>query len=443
MSQRVVSVSQLVRYLKSKLDNDVLIQKIQIEGEISNFTAHRSGHWYFSLKDAQSRISCVMFQTYARTVSFSPKNGDKVTVQCSCSMFESAGTIQLYCTSMKPYGVGDLHVQFELLKQKLSSEGLFDSRHKKKLPAYPMKIGVIVGANTAAREDIMVTLKRRWPVAEVVEFHSLVQGETAHLELIKAVLQADQSGCDVLILARGGGSIEDLWAFNNEHLVRYLFQLNTPLVTGIGHEVDVTLCDYVADVRAATPTAAAETVSPDLSEVMMNLSLNKQRMIQSMEKKLQFASQSVHSLSDRKVLNEPDFLYHRQMMNDALTSQLHSLMTSSLNQALHTRQTILKCTQLMKDVLSQRSYEVDKAVHKMNTLVQMEMQKRSLNLKHTISLLDGYSPLKVLSRGYSIAQVKNETIHSIHQAEIHDQLHLRVTDGTLICTVNEKENFHE
>ena len=187
MSQRVISVSQLVRYLKSKLDNDPLIQRIMIEGEVSNFTAHRSGHWYFSLKDHQSRISCVMFQTYVKAVKFFPKNGDKVIVSCSTSMFESAGSVQLYCTSMKPSGVGDLYVQLELLKQKLRSEGLFDVQHKKMIPAYPMRIGVIVGANTAAREDIMTTLKRRWPVAQIVEFHSLVQGDTAHLELISAI----------------------------------------------------------------------------------------------------------------------------------------------------------------------------------------------------------------------------------------------------------------
>ena len=443
MSLRVVSVSQLVGYLKSKLDNDLLIQKIQIEGEISNFTAHRSGHWYFSLKDAQSRISCVMFQSYVRNTAFVPKNGDKVIVVCSCSIFESAGTIQLYCTSMKPAGIGDLYVQFELLKQKLKNEGLFDAKYKKKLPAYPMKIGVIVGANTAAREDIMVTLKRRWPVSEVCEFHSLVQGETAHLELIKAVLEADQSGCDVLILARGGGSIEDLWAFNNEHLVRYLFQLKTPLVTGIGHEVDVTLCDYVADVRAATPTAAAETVSPDIQEVFMNLHQKKQRMIQTMNQKIQYASESVQQLRTRKVLAEPDFLYHRQMISDALASQLFSHMSASLNKTMRARNTIAACTQLMKDVLSSHRYELDMSIHKMNALIQMDVQRRTLNLKNTISLLDGYSPLKVLSRGYSIAQINGETLHSIHQAELNDSLHLRLSDGSLICTVNEKESFHE
>lgn len=443
MSQRVLSVSQLVRYLKSKLDHDVLIQKVLLEGEISNFTAHRSGHWYFSLKDQQSRISCVMFQSYAKTVSFLPKNGDKVTVVCSCSLFESAGQIQLYCYSMKPSGIGDLYIQYELLKQKLSSEGLFDVQHKKRLPAYPMTIGVIVGANTAAREDIMITLKRRWPVAQVKEFHSLVQGETAHLELIKAVLEADQSGCDVLILARGGGSIEDLWAFNNESLVRTLFQLKTPLVSGIGHEVDVTLADFVADIRAATPTAAAETVSPDLIEVKLNIHQKTLRLEHSLRKRLDNVSVSLQALSHRKVLENPDFVHMRVLKNDSLMVQLHLQMNAYLNEYSQSRKTIMRCSQIMKDLLIEHQHHIASSSEKLKSLIQLKMQKQSLSLTHTIELLDGYSPLKILSRGYSIAEVSGNTVHSIHQTKINDTLHLRLSDGKLICTVNKKENIHE
>ncbi|MBQ7889318.1 MAG: exodeoxyribonuclease VII large subunit [Erysipelotrichaceae bacterium] len=439
MSQRVISVSQLVRYLKSKLDNDPLIQRIMIEGEISNFTAHRSGHWYFSLKDHQSRISCVMFQTYVKAVKFFPKNGDKVIVSCSTSMFESAGSVQLYCTSMKPSGVGDLYVQLELLKQKLRSEGLFDVQHKKMIPAYPMRIGVIVGANTAAREDIMTTLKRRWPVAQIVEFHSLVQGDTAHLELISAILRADQSNCDVLILARGGGSIEDLWAFNNEDLARYIFQLNTPIVTGIGHEIDFTIADFVADVRAATPTAAAETVSPDIAEVLLQLSQYSTRLLSAINRKLDIEKLQLDSLSQRSVLQNADMLLHRkQMVLDYLNSQLIHAMESQLNQAQKVRSSVVKCSRLMSSLMNTQLNTIQKKKQKMISSIQLNVQKQSLNVKHEIQSLDAYSPLKILLRGYSIATHNQQTVTSIHQVEKEDILQLRVSDGHLTCRVEQK-----
>ena len=439
MSERVISVSQLVRYLKSKLDNDLLIQKIQIEGEISNFTAHRSGHWYFSLKDANSRINCVMFQSYVKGVKFEPKNGDKVTVMSNTSIFESAGQIQLYCTMMKPSGAGDLYVQLELLKAKLAKEGLFSQDHKKKLPAYPMRIGVIVGANTAAREDIMITLAKRWPCAEVVEFHSLVQGDTAHLELIAALLRADQAECDVLILARGGGSIEDLWAFNNEDLARYIYHLNTPIVTGIGHEVDVTIADYVADVRAATPTAAAQTATPDLREVQQHITENKKRFVTAVHQNLQNRKDQLSSYKNRRVLNEPELILNQsQMKLDVLTSSLHSAMNQKLHEASAVRKTVLKCTQLMNDQLNKQMMLIQNKQHRMNTNIQLKMQNQKLNLQHSIQTLDAYSPLKVLMRGYSITTIDNQLISSISQVELDDEVQIRVSDGQMICKVLDK-----
>ena len=439
MSERVISVSQLVRYLKGKLDNDVLIQKIQIEGEISNFTAHRSGHWYFSLKDAQSRINCVMFQTYVKGVKFEPKNGDKVTVMCSTSIFESAGQIQLYCTMMKPSGAGDLYVQLELLKAKLAKEGLFSQEHKKKLPAYPMRIGVIVGANTAAREDIMITLSKRWPCAEVVEFHSLVQGDTAHLELIAALLRADQADCDVLILARGGGSIEDLWAFNNEDLARYIYHLKTPIVTGVGHEVDITIADYVADVRAATPTAAAQSATPDLREVLQHITENKRRLCTAVQQNLVNRKDQLTAYQNRRVLNEPEFILNQpQMKLDVLTSALQNAMNQKLHEASSVRNTVLKCTQLMNDQLNKQMMLIQNKQHRMNTMVQLKMQNQKLNLHHSIQTLDAYSPLKILMRGYSITTIENQPVSSVSQVEVDDNVQIRVSDGQILCKVLDK-----
>ena len=358
---------------------------------------------------------------------------------CNTSLFESAGQIQLYCTMMKPSGAGDLYVQLELLKAKLAKEGLFSQEHKKMLPSYPMRIGVIVGANTAAREDIMITLAKRWPCAEVVEFHSLVQGDTAHLELIAALLRADQAQCDVLILARGGGSIEDLWAFNNEDLARYIYHLKTPIVTGVGHEVDVTIADYVADVRAATPTAAAQTATPDLREVMLHIKENRKRLCTAVEQNLRFYKDQMTSYQNRRVLSEPELLLSQpQMKLDVLTSALHGAMNQKLHEASSVRQTVLKCIQLMNDQMSKQMMIIQNKQHRMNTQIQLKLQNEKLNLHHGIQSLDAYSPLKILMRGYSIAMIDDHPVSSVTQVEVNDELQLRLSDGQVACRVLEK-----
>ena len=241
-----------------------------------------------------------------------------------------------------------------------------------------------------------------------------------------------------MILARGGGSIEDLWAFNNEFLARTIYHLNTPIVTGIGHEVDVTLADYVADVRAATPTAAAETVSPELSEVELHLTQNTQRLKLAVEMNLSIAAQSLNSLRSRQVLSEPSFVDIQQMKVDSLVNQLHIKMTESLHKASKARYSIVRCTQLMNEMLNDNKSQIERKTQQINSLVQMNMQKVSMSLKHQLQLLDGYSPLKILLRGYSIAEINGSAVHSIRQVQIKDELQLRLSDGILICTVEDK-----
>ncbi len=244
-----------------------------------------------------------------------------------------------------------------------------------------------------------------------------------------------------MILARGGGSIEDLWAFNNEFLARTIYHLNTPIVTGIGHEVDVTLADYVADVRAATPTAAAETVSPELSEIKLQISQYVQRLKLAAEQNLSAAAYTLHSLSSRQVLNEPVFVDVQQMKVDSLVNQLQIKMTESLHQASKARYSIVRSSQLMNDLLKSNQSHIERKTHQMNALIQLKMQKNSMNLKHQLQLLDGYSPLKILLRGYSIAEHDGLAIHSIEQVQIEDELHIRLSDGYLLCTVEDKGEF--
>ena len=283
MSQNVYSVSALVHYIKQTLDNDIRIQSILIKGEISNFTNHRSGHWYFTLKDARSKISCVMFSSHARRCNILLKEGMKVIVTASVSMYEAGGSVQLYVTAVRSDGLGDLFLQLEEVKKKLAAQGLFDPQKKKPLPQYPMRIGVITAKTGAAVQDILTTISRRWPLAEVVVYPSLVQGIQASGAIVENLRKADQGGHDVILLARGGGPIEDLWCFNEEAVARAVFAMHTVIVTGVGHETDTTLVDYVSDARAPTPTAAAELITPDLEEVRMNVSLMRRRLVKDME----------------------------------------------------------------------------------------------------------------------------------------------------------------
>ncbi|MEG1702615.1 MAG: exodeoxyribonuclease VII large subunit, partial [Erysipelotrichaceae bacterium] len=250
MKQVVYSVSTLVHYIKQSLDHDMNIQSILIKGEISNFTNHRSGHWYFTLKDNKAKLSCVMFSTNVARCPLVLKEGMKVIVSASVSMYEAAGTTQLYVNKVQVDGLGDLYLQYEQTKEKLAKEGLFDPSLKKAIPKYPMSIAIISAKEGAAIQDMLITIAKRWPIAQVSFYPSLVQGNQAVASLIECLKKAEQNHHEVILLARGGGSIEDLWCFNDETLARLIVSLTTPIISGVGHESDTTLVDYVADMRA-------------------------------------------------------------------------------------------------------------------------------------------------------------------------------------------------
>lgn len=440
MSQRIVSVSTLVHYLKGKLDNDALIQRIMVQGEISNFINHRSGHWYFTLKDAQSRISCVMFQSYARQCSFLPKDGDQVILTANTSLFESSGQLQLYGVKMQLDGLGEYYLKYEQLKRKLASEGLFDPQLKKQIPAYPKTIGLVTGKNTAAREDVVSTIKRRWPIAKIVEFATLVQGEGAPEEIIQALKEADLCKLDVILLVRGGGSIEDLWAFNNEALAYQIFKMQTPLISGVGHEVDVTIADYVADLRAPTPTGAAEMAVPDMEEVFNYLNKDKQRLYQAMSSKLNETKMSLNALKEKRIFTQPEQLFEKNWMKlNYLEMQLKN-----------TNYRLSEKKQLFKQLKSQFSTGIQKRCHDLNlSLIEKQTTLNKLmNNRLTLSrsqliekaaLLDAYSPLKSLVRGYSLVYKENQLLTSVSEVEKEDKVKIQVSDGIFYATVLEKE----
>ena len=446
MSQNVVSVSTLVHYLKSKLESDNLIQKVLVEGEISNFSNYRSGHWYFSLKDENSLIRCVMFSSYNKKVQFAPKDGDKVIIQADVSVYEQRGDIQLLVYAMKSDKIGDLYLQFEKLKAKLYAEGLFNDKYKKPIPLYPMNIALVTGANTAARSDVLTTLNRRWPIAEIHEYSVLVQGNESAGQIINALSRADNNHHDVILLVRGGGSIEDLWSFNDETLARTIFNLKTPIITGIGHEINYTISDYVADLRAPTPTGAAERCAPDQKDVLNMLNVYQTRLNTAITTKKDHASRELNKYSSSFVFSSPQRLYsEKEMQLENLSNALyHSVHTYEMNleQSLSRYANLLTST--IKDNLSQLNLDINEYKNKLNNSVKFIKDKKENYLRQNASLLDAYSPLKSLARGYAIVEKNGEAIKSTDNLHTDDTLFIRMYDGKIITKVAEiiKEKQH-
>ena len=325
MNVNVLTVSQLNFYIKSILDSDANLENIFLTGEISNFTDHyQSGHFYFSLKDNKSVVKAIMFAGFARRVKFRPQNGMKVIVRGRVTVYEPSGVYQVYVEDMQPDGVGALNLAFEQLKEKLLKEGLFDTKTKKSLPKYPQKVGVITSETGAVFWDIQNVMKRRFPLAEIVFQPVLVQGEGAAEQIIGAIKEFNEDAlCDVLIVARGGGSIEDLWAFNDENLARAIADSKIPIVSAVGHETDFTICDFVADLRAPTPSAAAELVVPDAQKLISDLEYLTSYVNSLMRCRLNDYRKILDSLLEREVLKSPKKLVsNRGLAVEALANAL-------------------------------------------------------------------------------------------------------------------------
>ena len=441
MSRRILSVFALVHYLKQKLDQDTLIQEVLVQGEISNFTNHRSsGHWYFTLKDTQARIACVMFARDAQSCRFVPKEGDKVMIQARTSLYESSGQLQLYVSKIQQDGLGDLYLQYEQRKKKLYEEGLFDLSHKKKIPEYPFKIGLITGRNTAAREDVITTLQRRWAVAQIEEYPVLVQGETASKQIVKALKQADKEGLDVILLVRGGGSIEDLWAFNDEELARVIYTMETPLITGVGHEVDTTIVDYVSDLRAATPTAAAEQATPDLMVVYQKITFLQKRLIQGMLTQIQHHHQHLNSIRQSRFFTHPQLLFERVWLQlDYSTERLSWVSQGIQNKRSYFEQTKNALIHAMVQSCNQTHQILSDSKYKLMRNGQNRLLEARGCFQELVVKLDAYSPLKSLSRGYGLVYQDKQMITKVAQLDVNHKFTLVLQDGNVIANVLKKE----
>jgi exodeoxyribonuclease VII large subunit len=435
--QRVRSVSWLLRQISSCISRDPVLHNVIIEGELSNFTAHSSGHWYFSLKDEHASIRAVMWENDNLLVNFAPKTGDKLLVLGDVKIYPAAGSLQLVVRKMAPAGAGDLKAQFDALYKKLEEEGLFRPEHKKPIPRYPMRIALVAGRETHARADVLNTLHRRWPAAEVTEFSALVQGNRAAADMIAQLRKADQMGFDVILLCRGGGSQEDLWCFNDEQLSRTIYGLRTPLVTGVGHEPDWTMVDYVADLRAPTPTGAAERCSPDIVKVREQLSETGRALLRLTDARLEEERFRLDNLSACEVFENPaGIVEKRRLRKEILSEKLAgglSVLTARLAVRLKVAENQLtaSCTRRIETAGQKLRENHDALLESMETSVSENRKKLAVQA----GLLDAYSPLRVLERGYSVVSKNGTVIRDAGRLEENDEINIRLYRGMASAVV--------
>lgn len=399
MAQNVLSITQLNEYIRSKLDADGLLNQVAVRGEISNYKMYPSGHHYFTLKDEGGALKCVMFKGNAMRLRFRPENGMKVIAMGKVTVYPRDGAYQLYCTAMAMDGVGDLYAAFEQLKKKLAAQGLFDPAHKKPLPKFPGTIGIITSSAGAAVHDMLRILHKRYPMTKVRLLPVRVQGVEAPGEIAAAIRYANYHKlADLLIVGRGGGSIEDLWAFNDERVAYAIYESEIPVISAVGHEPDVTISDYVADLRAATPSNAAELAVPDQDALRQNLDSMSSAMATAFLRQLKGARQHLNVLSQSAALKSPTgYLEQKQRQLELMKNRLISAETNAINR---------------------------------------NRQRYVAN----VSKLDAMSPLKVLTRGYSMAQTAEGTvIRSISQVELGERITISLSDGKLAATVMEKK----
>ena len=394
--ENVYSVSQLNKYIKMIIDNETFLNNVNIRGEITNFKAHYTGHFYFTLKDDTSTIKCVMFKSYASLVKFKPADGMKVVINGQVSVFERDGTYQIYCKTMSPEGLGELYMAYEQLKEKLTKEGLFNPEFKKKIPFLPKRVGVITSKTGAVVRDIINVSTRRYPNVDLLIYPAAVQGVNVASTVIAGLETFNKlNNVDVIIIARGGGSFEDLFGFNDENLARKIFESKIPVVSAVGHETDFTICDFVSDLRAPTPSAAAELVYPQYSDLVTKISINKNRIILGIQ----------NSISRRK-----------EYIKRVKASKLEKVPL---------------------DIINKDRMLIDSIIKQTSNNLSLKVEKYKSRCMQTIAKLDALSPLKTLTRGYSVVQNESgKVIKSINDVKKDEKLDVTLTDGKINVTVN-------
>ncbi|MFQ6791785.1 exodeoxyribonuclease VII large subunit [Thomasclavelia sp.] len=431
MERKYLTVSALNRYLKAKFDSDNQLQRIYIKGEVSNFKHHNSGHLYFTLKDENSRVNAVMFASKANKLPFEPANGMKVLIQASVSVYDVAGTYQLYVDSMEQDGLGNLFLQYEKLKKQLASEGLFLPEAKKEIPKFPTKIAVLAGYPSAALADIVRTIKLRFPIVRIIIFPIPVQGKDAYLKICQTLKYVDTLNFNTIIIARGGGSLEDLWNFNEELLARVIYQCKTPIISGVGHEIDFTICDFVADHRAATPTYAAIKATPDLMELKQNVANIEYNLVNLMKQKIDLNQENLNRLASFYLFKNPNKLYEdKRAKTDYLYDKLCNAFNYNLtNSSNKTKQLIQKLDHQSNLFLTNQKNHLALLNQAMSINVQRILQTNQEKYHFLISKLDTLSPLKTLQRGYAIVLKEDKVVSESKMLNSGDEVAIKMKDG--------------
>lgn len=396
-ANKYLTVSAITQYLKHKFDVDEHLRCVFIKGEISNFKFHTSGHLYFSIKDEKSKINAVMFSNNVKKINFKPADGIKVLIMGRISVYEATGNYQIYVEDMLEDGVGNLYVAYEKLKAELAKEGLFDEAHKLPIPKIPKNVGVVTAPTGAAIKDIISTIKRRFPVCQVYLFPSLVQGENAANDIVRNIKRAETYDLDVLIIGRGGGSIEDLWPFNEEIVARTIYDCQIPIISAVGHEIDYTIADFVADLRAPTPTGAAEMAVPNLYDVLKHLDQIKIRAKESVYKNLNYKILELDALKNSFVLKNPLILYEN------------------------------------------KKQKLDMLSEKINNTVKFKLQEQKQKFYHILDKIEILNPINTLKRGYSIVYLNSSVISDIKKVSLNDTLTIKMANGKVIAKVTDFE----
>ena len=423
-NNKYLTITAITKYLKYKFDADDHLKCVFLKGEISNFKAHTTGHFYFSLKDEGSKINAIMFSANAKKINFMPKEGDKVLVVGRISVYESTGNYQIYVDEMLEDGVGNLYVAFEKLKADLQKEGLFDQNKKKPIPKIPTKVGIITAPTGAAIKDIISTIRRRFPMSETILFPSLVQGEYAASDIVRKIELANTYDIDVLIVGRGGGSIEDLWPFNEEIVARAIYASKIPIISAVGHEVDFTIADFVADLRAPTPTGAAEIAVPNVVDVKKHIEQLKIRGNENILKKINYNKLYLDSIKNSFVIKNPVIMYENKKQKlDIILERIKNLITNKLENNKN------------KLILFKSNYILNNP---------SELYKHNQNkLDNIIDKLNLINPLNTLKRGYTLTYKENKIINNIKNLKLNDTITTRLESALIeskITNIMEVEN---
>ncbi|MFJ7991382.1 exodeoxyribonuclease VII large subunit [Peribacillus frigoritolerans] len=441
-NQQYLSVSALTKYIKRKFDADPHLQNVYIKGEISNFKQHTSGHMYFTLKDEKARLLSIMFAANNKGMKFLPENGMKVLVKGDISLYEAGGQYQLYVKSMAPDGVGDLYLAYEQLKKKLEGAGLFLAEHKKPIPQYPKSVGVITSPTGAALRDILTTIKRRYPIARIIVYPALVQGNNAAKSIAKAISMANaRAESDVLIVGRGGGSIEELWAFNEEIVAESIYDSDIPVISAVGHETDFTIADFVADMRAPTPTGAAELAVPHLNEILERLLNRKNRLTRSIQEAVNFERTRLTRMERSYAFRYPHKMYEQKL--EQLDKTMDRLGRTSTRYFMKKRDELNQLNDILKkqhpeQAVKNAKDELQQHAKVLRRAMEAIYRHKSQQFVHITATLSALSPLKIMERGYGLVFAEDETlVKSTQQVSKGDKIAVSIKDGTLECEIKE------